>query len=203
MKRDWLRGLLLGASMVLLLGGGVALAQGTLSVDKTCVECVPAGYWNGQVDHQLPADRYVMTITGEGWAASSQCGDLIPAQMGDVYHELRWSNGDVWTACAERDPDGSFVWGPLWWGCEICQEDVLPGAYEAGVSQDEEECSAALGEMEYYFEDDTGGRSISVLLAEDCTPEEEFVPEPGTLMLMSSGLAGLAGYAGLRWRTRR
>lgn len=33
-------------------------------------------------------------------------------------------------------------------------------------------------------------------------PEEEFVPEAGTLLLMGSGLMGLAGYATLRWRTR-
>jgi hypothetical protein len=30
----------------------------------------------------------------------------------------------------------------------------------------------------------------------------EFVPEPGTIMLLGSGLAGLAGYAALRWRAR-
>jgi len=33
--------------------------------------------------------------------------------------------------------------------------------------------------------------------------EEEFVPEPGTLLLLGSGLAAVAGYAALRWRTRK
>jgi hypothetical protein len=32
---------------------------------------------------------------------------------------------------------------------------------------------------------------------------EEFVPEPGSVILLGSGLMGLAGYAGLRFRSRR
>jgi hypothetical protein len=31
----------------------------------------------------------------------------------------------------------------------------------------------------------------------------DFVPEPGSLFLLGSGLAGLAGYAGLRFRSRK
>jgi hypothetical protein len=51
--------------------------------------------------------------------------------------------------------------------------------------------------------DDLPDGGWELICLEACQMEPEFVPQSGSITLPGSGLAGLAGYAGMRSRVRR
>jgi hypothetical protein len=188
MKKHWLRGLLLGASMALLLAGGVALAAASVTVEPYCGVCCEGTFLDAS-NEVAPCEEY-WTVVTSGW---------------QPFEDLT----------LEFKPPGTLLFGQ-----HIIQADAA-GYYdaylmllcygrEAGSSAEDIiysgdwDSEGSYGEWEVVVEGQSETATTTFWFARDISECEaqEFVPEPGTILLLGSGLAGLAGYVTLRWRTR-
>jgi hypothetical protein len=190
MKKHWLRGLVLGVSVALLLSGGVALAQGLyVTVDKECVVC-----WPGQ---EMPTEsQYLLTLTLGGWNHSLPLWAVLTVDGGVV--EGPGNLNPV------EDPDTNSIALPCEW---LDNHSVTSLGFTGEATVATNGLPGPLGAWVFrVWQENPPGTVVDSaeatwVVAEDCS-SYEFVPEPGSILLLGSGLAGLAGYATLRWRTR-
>jgi hypothetical protein len=185
MRKNWLRGMLLGVSMALLLAGGVALAQMTLTVDQDCFECWPSLTAEPDAEHTV-------VVTLDDYPAFPICSEL------EIDGEIFFPDGEC--QMPEQEPPCEALLAVACQDLQLYMQNNCTGQ------------SGFVGLVEYgdwvirAWQVDLGQvvgpvREVALRFAEDCEAVE-FVPEPGTIALLGSGLAGLAGYAALRWRAR-
>jgi hypothetical protein len=197
MKKNWLRGILLGVSLALLLAGGVALAQ-SLDVRPDCFQCFPGT--GDDFGDQDPGYPYSYNWESCGWEPGES-----------LYYRETFANGYYWDCPGDcdwspvADDEGCIDSGGAWgW---TCQGDPAhhPSEVAAAIQFPDDFLGPFEICVEYWdiHEEQVSADQIvceTIDFAEECPAE--FVPEPGTIALLGSGLVGLAGYATLRWRTR-
>jgi hypothetical protein len=198
MRKYWLPGVLLGVSLALLLAGGAAMANGLyITADSDCIEC-----WSGPYEPWPMGSTLQLTIGGwnhqgldMGWEICAPDVCPFPAIFTPPF-----DNDPCHVQLAIRCPDSGWSADM---GSDCGGTTVAPLQLDASPADHYGEWTARL--IQHVEGQPDMEAQVAWIVARDCTAfeQEEFVPEPGTILLLGSGLATLAGYATLHWRTRQ